>query len=247
MYRILIVDDSHNLKRLKVNAILKNHNISEVKDTSNFNSIMREILSFNPHAIFFNIAINNGKGLTILKEIIKLNLDIKYIAVGPSTDYLKVREAFLIGIDDYLLNNLEESAVKNCLQVITDKINITVEDSDLDPILRIRYSDLSKVVNNVIKFVKNKYNDEITLKEIANNINFNSGYLGRLFLKETKMKFTEYLMLYRMFMAKQLITMTTDTISKIANDVGYTSTSYFYTHFNKIYGFSPNELRRNIM
>lgn len=115
MYRILIVDDSHNLKKLKVNSILKNHNISEVKDTSSFNSIMREILNFNLHAIFFNIAINNGKGLKILKEIIKLNLDIKYIAVGPSTDYLKVREAFLIGIDDYLLNNLEESAVKDCL------------------------------------------------------------------------------------------------------------------------------------
>ena len=72
MYRILIVDDSHNLKKLKLNAILKKHNISEVEDTSNFNSIMREILVFNPHVIFFNIDINNGEGLKILKKIINL-------------------------------------------------------------------------------------------------------------------------------------------------------------------------------
>ena len=76
-------------------------------------------------------------------------------------------------------------------------------------------------------------------------LDLNNSYLGRVFLKETNIKFSEYLMLYRLYIAKNLIIMSSETISKIAIEVGYTNSNYFYTHFNKTYGFSPSKLRNN--
>lgn len=76
-------------------------------------------------------------------------------------------------------------------------------------------------------------------------LDLNNSYLGRVFLKETNIKFSEYLMLYRLYIAKNLIIMSSETISKIAIEVGYTNSNYFYTQFNKTYGFSPSKLRNN--
>ena len=70
-----------------------------------------------------------------------------------------------------------------------------------------------------------------------------SGYLGKLFLRETNMKFSQYLMQYRMKIAKELIENTDEKISYIAQKVGYTNMNYFYTHFQNCYQKSPKEFR----
>ena len=71
----------------------------------------------------------------------------------------------------------------------------------------------------------------------------NSKYIGRVFLKDTGMKFTEYLMAYRMLEARRLIKNTQENIAVIASMVGYSHSNNFYVHFKSYFGCSPGTLR----
>ncbi len=72
-----------------------------------------------------------------------------------------------------------------------------------------------------------------------------SKYIGRVFLKETGMKFSEYLMSYRMLEAKKRIIHTREKISVIAASVGYVQMNNFYIHFKNYFGVSPSALRNS--
>lgn len=106
---------------------------------------------------------------------------------------------------------------------------------------------MSKVTNKIIKITNAEYNNGINLKKISKMIDLNSAYLGRVFLKETGIKYSEYLMLYRLHKAKNMIIMSSENISEIANKVGYTNSNYFYIHFNKTFGISPSDFRNNVI
>ncbi|WP_370831985.1 helix-turn-helix transcriptional regulator [Clostridium sp.] len=245
MYRILIVDSSYSLMKIKEYSSCREYNIDKVKDTSSYNNIVSKILNFKPHIVVINISINNNIGLNTLKKLTKLKLDIKYIVVGNHKDYKSVREAFIIGADDYIVNPIDETIINDCILRFKNESFSNSIDEEVDEILGIKYENLSTVTNKIIKITKAEYNKNITLKKIANMLDLNNSYLGRVFLKETNIKFSEYLMLYRLYIAKNLIIMSSETISKIAIEVGYTNSNYFYTHFNKTYGFSPSKLRNN--
>ncbi|WP_195517229.1 response regulator transcription factor [Paraclostridium bifermentans] len=245
MYRILIVDNSSSLMKMREYSSCREYNIDEVKDAINYNNIINKILNFKPHIVFINISINKSVGLNILKKLSKLKLETKYIVVGKHKDYKHVREAFIIGADDYIVNPIDETIVMDSILRFKNENFSKNIDDEVDQILEIKYENLSRITNKIIKTTKSEYNKNITLKKIANSLDLNSAYLGRVFLKETNIKFSQYLMLYRLYMAKNLITMSSETISKIASEVGYKNSNYFYTHFNKIYGFSPSELRND--
>ena len=71
-----------------------------------------------------------------------------------------------------------------------------------------------------------------------------SKYIGRIFLRDTGLKFSEYLMVYRMLMARNLIVNTKEKISAIASSVGYSQLNNFYVHFKSYFNVSPSSLRR---
>lgn len=62
-------------------------------------------------------------------------------------------------------------------------------------------------------------------------------------MKDTGIKFSEYLTAYRMIQARRLIENTQEKISVIANMVGYSQLNNFYVHFKNYYNISPSTLR----
>ncbi len=118
------------------------------------------------------------------------------------------------------------------------------KDKNIDPILNVEYSSLSNLTNKVILIVKGEFSKNINLKIIADKFKMNSTYLGQIFIKETGMKFSEYLMSYRLTVAKERIETTSEKIASIAYGVGYLNLNYFYIHFKDYFGYSPGNLRR---
>ena len=72
----------------------------------------------------------------------------------------------------------------------------------------------------------------------------NSKYLGRVFLRDTGMRLSEYMTACRMEQARRLLVGTQEKISVIAHAVGYSQSNRFYVHFKAYFGVSPGELRR---
>ncbi len=113
----------------------------------------------------------------------------------------------------------------------------------IDPVLAVEYASLSKITNKIISAVQAGYSAPQSLTAIGEALNMSSKYIGRIFLKDTGMKFTQYLTAYRMHQARKLIVETKEKISVIASMVGYPQQNNFYIHFKDYFGISPSALR----
>ena len=163
------------------------------------------------------------------------------------TQYL--RRSMQAGAADYLLKPIDVVELRRFLErtLVTElkgRLPDHREDKqELDPVLHVPYSSLSKITNKIIMAAKTDYRSSLTLMAIADSFQMSSKYIGRIFLKDTGMKFTDYLTAYRMLEARRLLLNTQEKISVIAGMVGYPQLNNFYIQFKSYFGFSPGTLR----
>ena len=154
------------------------------------------------------------------------------------------------GARDYLLKPintkelrafLERTIVRDLRGTVPER---TLSQPEVDPVLQVEYSQLSRITAKIILIVKSNYRRSQSLTGIAETLNMSSKYIGRIFLRDTGMKFSEYLTAYRMIQARRLIENTQEKISVVASMVGYSQLNNFYVHFKNCYHISPSALRR---
>lgn len=105
-----------------------------------------------------------------------------------------------------------------------------------------RYSD---PIQRALGYINEHFSEDISLNTVADVVYLNRDYLSRQFKKEVGVNFSEYLMNYRMERAKRLLEQSSLRISDVALQVGISNMSYFSTVFHKVFGCSPNEMRKN--
>jgi len=110
---------------------------------------------------------------------------------------------------------------------------------------RQREKQYSDIIVKVQAYLQRNYNQDISIKTVADTFGMNSSYLGRLFREEAGSFLTDYLNILRLEKAKQLLVETMLPIRKIAEIAGYHNTNYFYTIFKRYIGVSPSEFRKN--
>ncbi|GAE94816.1 two-component response regulator [Gracilibacillus boraciitolerans JCM 21714] len=100
-------------------------------------------------------------------------------------------------------------------------------------------SNNSLVVYKAISLIKDKYEEGISLKEIANELNVTPEYLSSLFNKETGKSFTLYLKQLRIHKAQEYLTKSEMKSYEIGEKIGYTDPKYFTKVFKEITGITP--------
>jgi two-component system, response regulator YesN len=111
----------------------------------------------------------------------------------------------------------------------------------------IRYQYYSIPIRGVIDYTRTHISDaDLTLHKISSEAVFlNPDYLGKLFKKETGLKFSNWLIMIRMQNAKTLLLKTDYSISQIAIETGFAEKyPYFCKLFRKISGETPGEYRK---
>ncbi len=86
-------------------------------------------------------------------------------------------------------------------------------------------------------------NSELSLNEVASQVNLSASHFSMVFSQETGQTFKEYLTELRINKARELLRMTTLRSAEIAYQVGYNDPHYFSSVFKKNTGFSPLEFR----
>lgn len=100
------------------------------------------------------------------------------------------------------------------------------------------------MVLNVIEFIRNNYNKDISLSEAAERVGITPEYLSKLFTKEMGINFSTFLGNFRVSAAKRLLAENQYKIYEVSEIVGYHDTKYFNKVFKSIVGISPSEFRR---
>lgn len=101
----------------------------------------------------------------------------------------------------------------------------------------------SRVVSLVIQYIEERFNEDITIKEIAKELYYSQNHLGVLFKKETGKGFSEYLTEYRMKKAQEFLKTTLLRTYQVSNAVGYSNVNSFIKQFKLTYNMTPKEYR----
>lgn len=250
MYKLLIVDDEPQiLEGMKRILDWKHYGFDYVETCVSTDAAVSRAVQLIPDIAIFDVCIGKNLGYDAIRQLNEVQLPTKYIIMSGYSDFSYAQQAIRCGVKDYLLKPLEKEKLQQVIEkIIVDDLHGSIGDQQtstahLDPVMGVPYDSLSKLVNRILLMVREDFNQNITLKSVADRFQMNSTYLGQLFIKETNMKLSEYLMLYRMQRAKELIQTTNEKIHWIACSVGYNNMNYFYTHFHSYYGKSPSDLR----
>jgi two-component system response regulator YesN len=102
------------------------------------------------------------------------------------------------------------------------------------------------LVKQAAQYIKENYNRELSLAEIAGLIYINPDYFSKLFKKEMGCTYAEYLTRTRVEEARKFLTNPSLTIAEVGKKVGYADPNYFSKVFKKIVGLPPTEYRQRI-
>ena len=101
----------------------------------------------------------------------------------------------------------------------------------------------NRLLTNVIRYIDEHLDGDLSLTRLAQVGGFNASYLSRLFKQITGQAPSEYILHKRMELAKTLLSDTNEKIQDIAAKTGYLSAHSFTRTFRAETGISPTEWR----
>lgn len=101
-----------------------------------------------------------------------------------------------------------------------------------------------KIINKALLYIRQNYRSNITLEDVAMEVNLSTGYFCSYFRNIMKVNFSKYLLDYRLNITAGYIALTDIPLKEIASMNGFQTFSYFSAAFKKRYGCSPIKYRK---
>lgn len=97
--------------------------------------------------------------------------------------------------------------------------------------------------NQLIQYLQTHYSENLTAERIAAEFNYHPCHINRIMRSATGTTVHNYLIGYRVSVAKRLLSSTELTVSQIAGQLGFQNGAYFSNLFKKAVGCSPSDYR----
>ncbi|MDP4091558.1 MAG: helix-turn-helix domain-containing protein, partial [Bacillota bacterium] len=203
----------------------------------------------------------------LLKDILSNNISGIRDKINKIFDEFYKKRCAPVVIESYI-KNIEFGMVKHIQnhngsveELITRLENVitTIGKSSVDSLreelfrLALYMSDYYKsissrsskdVIIEIKDYVRQNYQKDLKLQQVAKAYFVNPVYLGQVFAKTVGMHFNEYLHTVRIEEAKKLLRMTDMKIWAIASMVGYGDADHFVNKFKAITGHLPSNYRK---
>lgn len=132
-------------------------------------------------------------------------------------------------------NAILESYMTILIAKILRKIHCSISETQ---------KELSGVWRAISEFIDENLNQKISLEDLAQQCFYNPSYFSRTFKQKFGLSPIEYIARERSKMAASLLTTTTLSMDAIAEKCGYGDKSSLYRAFEKNYGCSPSDYRK---
>lgn len=120
---------------------------------------------------------------------------------------------------------------------------VTVYREDEAQEREIRHSRRLDALSKITTYMREHYQEDLKLSEVASTFGYSAEYLSRMFRKYAMVNFKTYLQDIRMAYAYRDLMNTDATISQIALEHGFCTSRSFSREFQKRYGALPSKLR----
>jgi len=163
---------------------------------------------------------------------------------------------------DNIIEKVFEHHPVNCMNICDfdakhlDKLIKRFKDggsTDVDLLVKIiefiretpqKEKDSSPIIDKVRKYVREHLAEDFSVSDLADIMKVSVYYLFHLFKSETGTTIVEYRNEFRLMKAKCMLIETDETISDIAQKVGFCTSAYFTEVFSRSENISPTEYRK---
>jgi two-component system response regulator YesN len=226
---VLLVDDEpYMLEQLEmlIKPLCPFWNLYTAADSSQALYLSKEIQF---QLAFLDIEMPGKSGLELAHDLKKLDAKLEIIIISAHQDFDYAKKAISIGVSEYITKPIVESEIKEVVQRHAKDIY---------------HLEYSKIVNDTLAIVHEQFQEKLNLSTVADKIHVNASYLSRKFSEEVGLPFSDYLLNYRVEVAKtKLLTQMDNSISEVAEEVGFNSLHYFSTIFKKKVGMTAKKYR----
>ncbi|PLR77399.1 DNA-binding response regulator [Bacillus sp. V3-13] len=239
----LLILDYEKIIRQEIKLMLQEsqYNHLSIYESDSGKSALSIFQQKRPSLVMMDLSLPDVDGIQLGKELIKISPQVAIIVLSQLKMFEIVEASINAGFCGYLMKPLSKGKLLNVVDrlqipdLIQHSPGLREETESVD--------DLKNPVKHALDFIHNKYQDEITLHEVANYVYLSDCYFSRLFKAEMKISFIEYLKKYRLNQAKKLLKTTSFPIEVVANNTGFANASYFTTTFKRMEGKTPTEYR----
>lgn len=156
------------------------------------------------------------------------------------------RTMVLIGFDTEDVNQYRNQTIHrlenaNSIQAIKNLL-LESEQAISEKLLQHDSSTIYQT-KNIVNFIQNNFQEDISLKSLSHQFHFSESHLSRCISKETNMSFPHFLNKLRINHAVHLLENSNLKVSEIATEVGYHDTSHFNRTFKSLLDLTPSAYR----
>ena len=103
----------------------------------------------------------------------------------------------------------------------------------------------ARMVEALDEYIRENVSDEISNTEIGAIFGYHPFYVSRVLKEKKGQTLHQYIISYRMKLARRMLELTDKTIAEIAEECGFTDASYFTKSFRTAYGITPKDYRND--
>lgn len=193
--------------------------------------------AINPYYWDANSCLNWFKDPLIVpfKKLSATEAEIQYYNIPPSSRSLwcQCLKALYLELDNKQFGY--KQAARAYLTEILVNLARVVKEEKKDCLVREKHP----ILTQVLQYIDSNYKKPISLKDIAQEVNFSPTYLASLLRQLVGNTALELIRERRMVEARRLLLNTENDIGKVGELVGYRSTTYFIRQFRRVHHQTP--------
>lgn len=212
---------------------------------------MRKILELKPDIVITDVKMPRMSGLEMIEQL-QGQVACEYIILSGYDEFAFVKKALHLNACEYLLKPVDDNELKEALENIIFRFQEKHAKSRILPQSEDSSQNTADIRNIQDKYVekardilKERFQENLTLKSVADELFISDSYLGKLLKSKTGYTFLEMLTLYRLQAAVDYLKNTDMKIYEIAYAIGYSDSKYFSRIFSRITGMKPMELKNS--
>lgn len=265
MYRVLVADDEP-IERLvitkKLNKLFEGR--IEVVQAENGTDALEFYQREKCRIAILDISMPGMNGLETARHIRNLGTNAVLIFLTAYDDFDFAKQAFAVRALDYLLKPSSdeelETTIEEALRLVQEQdtnkkkaeayqtVSENMPENARDAHEAVKDNIRMRLIaGDILDYIEKNYKSDISLQDIAANLNYSEAYFCKIFRQCFSKNFTGYLTEYRIEKAKQLLSDMRVNIKDVSNQVGVRDSNYFTRVFKRYVGKTPSEYRNAVL
>ena len=240
--KIMIVDDEPKIRRGMKTLLEEQDGFEVIGIYDNAMSSLSDMAEKQPNVLITDIKMPEYSGLDLIEKIREKDKNLYIIILSGYGSFKYAQRAIRSGVYRYLTkptNPRELISVLREIELKIEGINRTVSKSEEKESVEVG----NLLIRKALDYIELHYAEKIGLKTLSDALYISPNYFSDLFRRHMKVKFSDFLIEYRLKKACILLKKPEYKVSEIAEMVGFRDSTYFSTVFKKTYNLTPLEYK----